>query len=129
MQVLMPTRILGNARDDLEPESEIKPGCLEAVRGKNYLKTIPSSCLPLCQLQKAPPDAQAADFLMHPELSNLATSAPRVAAEPGDDFVLIVTLEDRKTQRVTDPSRLGVEFIEPILKQPDLCGGWIRSYD
>jgi hypothetical protein len=43
MQVLMPTRILGNARDDLEPESEIKP--------------------------------------------------------------------------------------EPILKQPDLCGGWIRSYD
>jgi hypothetical protein len=87
------------------------------------LKTIPSSCLPLRQLQKAPPDAEAPDFLVHPELSNLAASAPRVAAEPGDDFVLIVTLEDRKTQRVTDPSRLGVEFIEPILKQPDLCGG------
>ena len=65
---------------------------------------------------------------MHPQLSNLAASAPRVAAEPADDFVLIVTLEDRKTQRVTDPSRLGVEFIKPILKQPDLCGGWIRSY-
>jgi hypothetical protein len=66
---------------------------------------------------------------MHPELSNLATAAPRVAAEPGDDLVLIVTLENRKTQRVTDPSRLGVEFVEPILEQPDLCGGWIRSYD
>ena len=50
-------------------------------------------------------------------------------AEPGDYLTQSIATENSHTQRVDDPSRLGVELVQTVLEKFDLCRRRIRSHD
>ena len=129
MQVLMTTRIVRKAVNDLEPQLAIELWRLEAVSGEHNLKATPAPCLRLRQFEKTPPDPLPAMALVYPDLTNFAAAAPCVPAEPGDDLTLSIAPENRETQRIDDPSRLGVELVQTAFEKVDLCWRRIRSHD
>jgi hypothetical protein len=129
MQALMSARIVRKAVNDREPQLAIEPWRLEAVSCEHNLKATAAPCLRLRQFEKTTPDPLTAMLLAYPDLPNLAAAAPCVPAEPGDDLTLSIATENRETQRIGDPSRLGVELVETALEKVDL--GWrrIRSHN
>ena len=129
MQVLMTTRIVRQAVNDLEPELAIELWRLEAVGGEHNLKTPPAPGLHLRQFEKTTPDPLPAIPLVYPDLTNLAAATPCVPAEAGDDLTLSIATENSKTQRIDDPGRLGVELVQTVLEKVDLCWRRIRSHD
>jgi hypothetical protein len=127
--MLMTTRIVRKAVNDLEPQLAIKPWRLKAVGCEHNLKTPPAPCLHLRQFEETTPDSLPAMPLVYPDLPNLAAAAPCVPAEAGDDLILRIATENSKTQRIDDPSRLGVELVQTVLEKVDLCWRRIRSHD
>ena len=111
MEVLMTTRIVWKAADDLEPQLAIELWRLEAVGCEHNLKTTPAPRLRLGRFEKTTPDSLPSMFLVHPDLTNLAAPAPCVPAEPSDYLTLSIATENSNTQRIDDSSRLGVEFV------------------
>ena len=121
MQVLMTTRIVRKAVDDLEPQLAIELWRLEAVGCEHNLKTTPAPRLRLHHFEKTTPDPLPAMILMHPDLTNLAAPGPRVTAEPGGYLTLSIATENRNTRRIIDSGRLSVELVQAVLQKVDLC--------
>ena len=111
MQALMTARIVRKAVDDLEPQLAIELWRLETVGCEHNLKTTPAPRLRLSQFEKTTPGSLPAMLLVHPDLTNLAASAPCVPAEPSDHLTLSIATENSNTQRIVDSSRLGVELV------------------
>lgn len=109
--MLMTTRVVRKAVEDLEPELAIELRRLEAVGREHNLRAAPAPRLRLRQFEKTTPDPLPAMLLVHPDLTNLAAATPRVPAEAGDDLTLSIASEDSNAQRVVDPRRLGVELV------------------
>jgi hypothetical protein len=128
-QMLMATRIVRQAVDDLESQLVIEPWRLEAVGGEHDLKTTPAPRFRLRDLQKATPDPLPAILLIDPDLTDLAAAAPCMSAEAGDHLTPDIATENSDTQGVDNPGGLGVELVEAILEKVNL--GWrrIRSHD
>ena len=127
--MLMATRIVRQAVDDLESQLVIEAWRLEAVGGEHDLKTIAAARFRLRNLQKAAPDPLSAILLIDPDLTDLAAAAPGMSAEPSDHLTPDIATKNSETQGIDNASRLGVELVEAILEKVNL--GWrrIRSHD
>ena len=91
----MTVRVVVHHRDDFKSVLGIEGRSLEAERHEKHSPAAPSARLLLCCPKQARPQSPLAPHL-HPELSNLRTTAPRVPADPGNDPMVVVAHEDRQ---------------------------------
>src|SRR5262245_51565582 len=107
----------------------VEGGGLKRERHQDHLPAAAASRLPLGRVEEPCSQPLPPPRLFHPELANLATAAPRVAADPGHDPAALVLDEDCEPFAVPVSRCPRVELVEPVLQVLDLLGRRILEFE
>src|SRR2546429_1253026 len=102
-EILVTTWVVVYRGQSLKAVLRVKGWSLEAERCEKDLPTAASASLVLCCPEEFRPQAPATSRLLHPELPNLAATAPGTPANPSDDLLSVVSHENRQPLAVRYP--------------------------
>src|SRR5262245_10153198 len=114
-------------RDDLEAAPLVEHRRLEGERHQHDLRAAAPSRLLLGGLKQFRPESAATLGLLHPELAQLTSAAPRVSADPRHDGIALAH-QEREHLTVGDAGRPRVELVDPILQKLHFVRRWVYRY-
>src|ERR1700730_16271982 len=100
--------------DDVETEALVEQRRLEAVSVQHYLTASAGDRRFLGGLHQGSAVSMIPVVIAHPEIANLAASAPSPAVEPCDDGAVLVAHEVGEDFAVRDAGPLDVVLVDTI---------------
>jgi hypothetical protein len=122
----MTMRIVVHGCYNVKSSSLIKLRRLEAVRRENDLLTLTTAGFFLECPQQPCPYALAAQCFLHPKLTDLTATAPRVPTDSRNNALVLASHENCQALAILDPGRARVELIEAIFQALNLFRRGIR---
>src|SRR5262249_369190 len=128
-EILVAARKVVDGAQNLETVLRVEGRGLEREGREHDLPAPPAPRLPLGRVEQPRPQSLPPPRLLYPELTNLAATAPRVAADPGDDPAALVLHEDGEPLAIPESRCSRIELIDPVLQVLDLLGRRILEFE
>src|SRR5262245_37408575 len=125
-EILVAAREVVDGAQNLEAALGVKGRGLKRERREHDLPAPSAPRFPLGRVEQPRPEPLPPPRFFHPELTDLASAAPRVAADPGNDPAALVLHEDRQPLTIPHARRAPIELVETVLQVPDLRGRRMR---
>lgn len=98
----------------LVPHAFVEPWGLETVRSQNNLNAATSNGFCFGRAKEQCAESESSMPLVHPDMSELTTSAPSVTVEASDYFARVTPDATRQKHSVEVSGLLRIELVDPI---------------
>src|SRR5687767_5805036 len=116
----MTLRIVVHGCYDLKSSPLIKFRRLEAVRRQNDLPAAAAASFVLGCSQQACPQPLAAQYFLHPKLTDLTATAPGVSADSRNNALPVAPHKNCQALAILDSGRLRVKLVQAIFQELNL---------